>query len=246
MPSTSKKQARMMAAVAHNPGFAKKVGIPQSVGKDFNEADKGRKFREGGSTMKESKAMAAAEMKALKKGNAPKSVMEHERKEHAEMGYKKGGKVETGHTGFGMKDDEKGGRKPPHHKAAEKNETKGKHFAKGGATHKPKAKKPMGGISPAGLAALAGPPPGAPPGPMGPGPGGPPGMGAPPGMKKGGHVITHHHHYAHGGHVAHHGDGIAQKGHTKGHVVKMASGGHVGGHRGDGIAQKGHTKGRVC
>ena len=32
-----------MAAVAHSPAFAKKVGIPQSVGKDFTEADKGRK-----------------------------------------------------------------------------------------------------------------------------------------------------------------------------------------------------------
>lgn len=39
MPSKNKKQARLMAAVAHNPEFAKKVGIPQSVGKDFNEAD---------------------------------------------------------------------------------------------------------------------------------------------------------------------------------------------------------------
>jgi len=37
-----------MAAVANNPSFAKKVGVPQSVGKDFNQADKGRKFSEGG------------------------------------------------------------------------------------------------------------------------------------------------------------------------------------------------------
>jgi hypothetical protein len=41
MPSTSPKQARLMAAVAHNPAFAKKVGIPQKVGKDFNAADAG-------------------------------------------------------------------------------------------------------------------------------------------------------------------------------------------------------------
>jgi len=39
-----------MAALANNPAFAKKVGIPQSVGKDFNEADKGRKFGRGGAT----------------------------------------------------------------------------------------------------------------------------------------------------------------------------------------------------
>ena len=37
-----------MAAVAHNPAFAKKVGIPQSVGKDFNKADKGKTFKKGG------------------------------------------------------------------------------------------------------------------------------------------------------------------------------------------------------
>ena len=37
-----------MAAVAYNKSFAKKVGIPQSVGKDFMEADKGKKFKKGG------------------------------------------------------------------------------------------------------------------------------------------------------------------------------------------------------
>ena len=40
-----------MAAIAHNPAFAKKVGVPQSVGKDFNNADKGKTFKQGG-TMK--------------------------------------------------------------------------------------------------------------------------------------------------------------------------------------------------
>ena len=48
MPSTSKKQHNFMEAVAHNPSFAKKVGVPQSVGKDFSTADKGRKFAKGG------------------------------------------------------------------------------------------------------------------------------------------------------------------------------------------------------
>ena len=48
MPSKSKKQHNLMAAVANNPKFAKKVGIPQSVGEDYVEADKGRKFRSGG------------------------------------------------------------------------------------------------------------------------------------------------------------------------------------------------------
>lgn len=40
-----------MAAVAHSPSFAKKVGVPQKVGKDFTAADKGRKFNSGGDNM---------------------------------------------------------------------------------------------------------------------------------------------------------------------------------------------------
>lgn len=40
MPSKTPKQRRTMAAAAHNPEFAKKVGIPQKVAKEFNEADK--------------------------------------------------------------------------------------------------------------------------------------------------------------------------------------------------------------
>jgi len=40
-----------MEAIAHSPSFAKKVGVPQSVGKDFASADKGRKFSKGGDTM---------------------------------------------------------------------------------------------------------------------------------------------------------------------------------------------------
>jgi hypothetical protein len=48
MPSVSKKQHNFMEAIAHNKAFAKKVGIPQSVGKEFSEADKGKKFKQGG------------------------------------------------------------------------------------------------------------------------------------------------------------------------------------------------------
>jgi len=44
MPATSEKQKKFMDAVAHNPAFAKKAGVPQSVGKDFSEASKGMKF----------------------------------------------------------------------------------------------------------------------------------------------------------------------------------------------------------
>ena len=45
MPSTSKAQKRTMAAAAHNPEFAKKVGISQSVAKEFNKADQRKKKR---------------------------------------------------------------------------------------------------------------------------------------------------------------------------------------------------------
>ena len=41
MPSKTPKQSRTMAAAAHNPSFAKKVGIPIKVAKDFNAADTG-------------------------------------------------------------------------------------------------------------------------------------------------------------------------------------------------------------
>lgn len=41
MPSTTPKQARTMAAAAHNPAFAKKMGIPSKVAKEFNLADAG-------------------------------------------------------------------------------------------------------------------------------------------------------------------------------------------------------------
>ena len=39
-----------MDAVAHNPAFAKKVGVPKAVGKDFSEASKGMKFGKGSTT----------------------------------------------------------------------------------------------------------------------------------------------------------------------------------------------------
>ncbi len=48
MPSKSPSQHRLMEAVAHNPAFAKKVGIPTKVGKDFAKADEGKKFKGGG------------------------------------------------------------------------------------------------------------------------------------------------------------------------------------------------------
>lgn len=45
MPSVSGKQHRFMEAVAHSPEFAKKAGVPQSVGQDFAAADKAKSDR---------------------------------------------------------------------------------------------------------------------------------------------------------------------------------------------------------
>lgn len=110
MPSVSKKQHNFMAAVANNPAFAKKVGVPKSVGQDFAAADKGKKFGAGtradlqgvnkpktnqgktelfnkGGEMKESKAMVGKEMAFMKKKGAPASMMKHEKAEM--MGMKK-------------------------------------------------------------------------------------------------------------------------------------------------------------
>jgi hypothetical protein len=145
MPSTSQKQHNLMEGVAHNPAFAKKVGIPQSVGKEFAAADKGKKFSSGtradsqvvnqpktnhgekalfknGGQMKESKAMVKKEVSFMKAKGAPKSMIKHET---AEMGMKKGG----------MKKMASGGLTAGHKSAngiASKGKTKGKQIVMAG------------------------------------------------------------------------------------------------------------------
>ena len=89
MPAKSAAQKRLMDAAAHNPAFAKKVGIPVKVAKEFSKASKGQTFKKGGE-MKESKAMAKKEISFMKKKGAPKSMIKHEQ---AEYGMKKGGKA---------------------------------------------------------------------------------------------------------------------------------------------------------
>jgi hypothetical protein len=74
MPSSSKKQHNFMEAVAHNPAFAKKAGVPQSVGKDFSQADKGRKFAKGGDMKHEDVKMDKAMIQ--------KAVNKHESRLH--------------------------------------------------------------------------------------------------------------------------------------------------------------------
>ena len=86
MPSVSKKQHNLMAAVANNPAFAKKVGIKQSVGKDFLTADKGKKFRGGGMAKDmESKSEMRKEMAEDKKQDVSlitKAFKQHDSQEH--------------------------------------------------------------------------------------------------------------------------------------------------------------------
>jgi hypothetical protein len=87
MPYASEKQANMMRAVAHSPSFAKKVGIPQSVGKKFET------HKAEGGTVKESKKMVGKELAFMKKKGAPKSMVKHEMAEA--KGYAKGGGIES-------------------------------------------------------------------------------------------------------------------------------------------------------
>ena len=104
MPSTSAKQRNFMAAVAHNPAFAKKAGVPQSVGKDFNQADKGRKFSQGGDMKHEDVKMDKKMMQ--------KAVNKHEGRLHkgaamtklakGGMAPSKMGAVKTGKTPDGV------------------------------------------------------------------------------------------------------------------------------------------------
>ena len=89
MPAVSAKQKKLMDAAAHNPAFAKKVGIPTKVAKEFSRESRGLKFKEGGE-MKESKAMAKKEVSFMKKKGAPKSMIKHEM---AEYGMEAGGRT---------------------------------------------------------------------------------------------------------------------------------------------------------
>lgn len=116
MPSKSLAQHRLMSAVAHNPAFAKKIGVPTAVGKEFARADRSKGFStraglnrpntahgkldmpyesiktkaQGGDVMKESKGMMKKEIAFMQKKGAPKSMIKHEK---AEAGMKKGGGV---------------------------------------------------------------------------------------------------------------------------------------------------------
>ena len=123
MPSKSKKQHNLMAAVANNPAFAKKVGISKSVGEEFMKADKTKKFKNGDLVevdsdknpglsklptevrnkmgyMKKGGMAKACATKSDAKMIAKKEVKGHESSMHkmkkGGMAYAKGGIVEKG------------------------------------------------------------------------------------------------------------------------------------------------------
>ena len=90
MPSKSKKQHKFMAAVANNPEFAREAGVPQSVGREYMKADKGRSFNKGGDLV------SNCGTKRMKKGGKPGyhrmpdgTMM----KDSEHKGYKSGGKL---------------------------------------------------------------------------------------------------------------------------------------------------------
>jgi len=84
-----------MEAIAHNPGFAKKVGIPQSVGKDFSNADKGKTFKRGGDMATKGVNPFAKFEKSGKdvevKGKGKEGSKKEEAFDKSQMGMKKGG-----------------------------------------------------------------------------------------------------------------------------------------------------------
>ena len=104
MPSASKKQHNLMAMVANNPAKAKELKIPQSVGEDFIQADKGKKFGAEGP-----------------KTRADRQVVNQPKTNHGEMAlFKNGGHMATKmNPGFmAMMAEKKAGAKAPAKKMA--------------------------------------------------------------------------------------------------------------------------------
>jgi len=110
MPSSSAKQHRFMEAIAHSPSFAKKVGVPQSVGQDFSKADKGKTFKRGGemATKMDPKMMAMMMKKKSPMAPAAAAAPAAPMGGMGGMGMKKGGMAAFEKSG---KDVEKKGMK---------------------------------------------------------------------------------------------------------------------------------------
>ena len=116
-----------MAAVAHSPAFAKKAGVPQSVGQDFSKADKGKTFKRGGEMAtkgvnpfaKFEKSGKDVEKKGMKEGS--KADMALDKKQ---MMMKKGGATKKMASGGSASSRADG--------VAQRGKTKGKLLNKGG------------------------------------------------------------------------------------------------------------------
>ena len=77
MPSKSKAQHKFMAAVANNPQFARRAGVPQSVGREYMKADEGRSFKKGGDLVSNCgtrRKKAGGKIKGYNKGGSLKMV----------------------------------------------------------------------------------------------------------------------------------------------------------------------------
>ena len=88
-----------MEAIAHSPSFAKKVGVPQAVGKDFSNADKGKSFSKGGdmaTKMNPGFMAMIAKKKGMQEGS--KADMASDKKQM--MGMKRGGMTKMATGGF--------------------------------------------------------------------------------------------------------------------------------------------------
>lgn len=133
MPATSAKQKKFMDAAAHNPAFAKKVGVPVKVAKEYSEASKGQTFKEGGE-MKESKAMMKKEVDFMKKKGAPKAMIKHEM---AEAKMAKGGRIASKGEHAVQKQSKRGAEMVKMARGGGievRGKTKGKMLARGGKT----------------------------------------------------------------------------------------------------------------
>jgi hypothetical protein len=116
-----------MEAIAHSPSFAKKAGVPQSVGQDFSKADKGKTFKRGGDMAtkgvnpfaKFEKSGKDVEKKGMKEGS--KADMALDKKQ---MMMKKGGAAKKMASGGSASSRADG--------IASRGKTKGKMLKKGG------------------------------------------------------------------------------------------------------------------
>jgi len=98
MPAESKKQKKFMQAVANNPEFAKKVGVKQTVGKEFTK-EKGmkkvKKMNMGGNTsrMNRTEELGRVDAERADTASGRRNLSDEKSRIRGELGMKKGGKV---------------------------------------------------------------------------------------------------------------------------------------------------------